>query len=185
MAARTPVDRYLEAMSETNEALIDSIRAGNERAYRISNVLLSEWQRGQREQFELGRHFAENPRDVRGFFDEWMDVASRARARNAEVAREIIDELAQGASDVRTAAQKAFRAGRGATEAAAEGARETVAATAETARGVAARATRTAAAAAGDVAENVAEAAGETEEAAQDAASRSRRAVARANGADG
>ena len=78
----TAVDKYFEALTESYDAIIDAIKAGNERGYRISNNLLAEAQRGQREPVELGKKFAEDPTDVGGFYRA-ADGVRRPRPRAA------------------------------------------------------------------------------------------------------
>ena len=61
MAKNTAADKYFEALTESYDAIIEAIKAGNERGFRVSNNLLAEAQRGQREAVELGRTFATDP----------------------------------------------------------------------------------------------------------------------------
>jgi hypothetical protein len=49
MAKNTAADKYFEALTESYDAIIDAIKASNERGFRVSNNLLAEAQRGQRE----------------------------------------------------------------------------------------------------------------------------------------
>ena len=66
MAKNTAADKYFEALTESYDAIIEAIKAGNERGFRVSNNLLAEAQRGQRESIELGKTFAEDPTDIGG-----------------------------------------------------------------------------------------------------------------------
>lgn len=147
MPADTVVNRYFEAVADTGEAIIEAMKSGNERGYRISNSLLSEMQRGQRDAIDLGRNFLENPANVRGFVDLWLETARKSRARNMELAREIFDELSESASEARIATQTVLRAQRSGGEAAAKGAREAATTSARTVRRGVARAAEGASAA--------------------------------------
>ena len=88
MAKNTAADKYFEALTESYDAIIEAIKAGNERGFRVSNNLLAEAQRGQREadvdvfHGELGID-QPDPRDPRrlqlrrllGERDEWLSWA--------------------------------------------------------------------------------------------------------------
>ena len=77
----TAADKYFEALTESYDAIIDAIKAGNERGFRVSNNLLAEAQRGQREAVELGKKFADDPTDVGGFYRSVMESTTKAQGR--------------------------------------------------------------------------------------------------------
>src|SRR5438270_7439738 len=76
----TAVDKYFEALTESYDAMIEAIKLGNERGYRISTNLLTEAQRGQREAVDLGRKIADDPTDVGGFYRALMESTTKAQA---------------------------------------------------------------------------------------------------------
>ena len=78
------VDKYFEALTESYDALIDAIKLGNERGFRMSTNMLTEAQRGQREAVELGRKFADDPTDVGGFYRAMMESTTKAQGRALE-----------------------------------------------------------------------------------------------------
>jgi len=128
------VDKYFEALTESYDAIIDAIKAGNERGYRISTNLLSEAQRGQREAVDLGRKFASDPTDVAGFYRAVMESTTKAQGRALELARQMFDELSESRGDTREAIEKVVKAQRAAGEAAVEAARDVASTTADRVR---------------------------------------------------
>ncbi len=132
--ANPAVDKYFEALTESYDAIIEAIKAGNERGYRMSSTLLSEAQRGQREAVELGKKFAEDPTDVGGFYRAAMESTTKAQGRALELARQMFDELSDSRTDTRDAIEKVVKAQRAAGEAAVEAARDVAGNTAERVR---------------------------------------------------
>jgi hypothetical protein len=153
MAQNDAVDKYFEALTQSYDAIIDAIKAGNERGYRISTTLLSEAQRGQRESVELGRKFAGDPTDIGGFYRAMMESTTKAQGRALELARQMFDELSESRNDTRDAIEKVVKAQRAAGEAAVEAARDVASTTADRVRTGVGRVTNRAADAAGDAAD--------------------------------
>lgn len=134
MAKNTAADKYFEALTESYDAIIEAIKAGNERGYRVSNNLLAEAQRGQREAVELGRTFAADPTDVGGFYRAMMESTTKAQGRALELARQMFDELSETRTESRDVIEKVVKAQRAAGEAAVEATRDLVSTTAERVR---------------------------------------------------
>ncbi|HXK33431.1 MAG TPA: hypothetical protein VNM91_05385 [Dehalococcoidia bacterium] len=118
------VDKYFQALTESYDAIIEAIKAGNERGFRISNNLLAEAQRGQREAIDLGRKFADDPTDVGGFYRAAMEATTKAQGRTLELARQMFDELSQSRTETRDVIEKVIKAQRAAGEAAVEATRD-------------------------------------------------------------
>ncbi len=134
MAKNTAVDKYFEALTESYDAIIEAIKAGNERGYRVSSTLLGEAQRGQREAVDLGRKFADDPTDIGGFYRAMMESTTKAQGRALELARQMFDELSESRSEARETIEKVVKAQRAAGEAAVEAARDVAGVTAERVR---------------------------------------------------
>jgi hypothetical protein len=128
------VDKYFEALTESYDAILDAIKAGNERGFRVSNNLLTEAQKGQREAIELGRKFAEDPTDIGGFYRAVMESTTKAQGRTLELARQMFDELSESRTEAREVIEKVVKAQRIAGEAAVEAARDVASTTAERVR---------------------------------------------------
>jgi hypothetical protein len=134
MTRSTAADKYFEALTESYDAVIEALKAGNERGLRISNKMLSEAQSGQREAVELGRKFAEDPTDIGGFYRAVMESTTKAQGRTLELARSLFDELSESRTEARDVIEKVVKAQRAAGEAAVEAAREAASVTAERVR---------------------------------------------------
>ena len=127
-------DKYFEALTESYDAVIEAIKAGNERGYRVSNSVLAEAQRGQREAVELGKKFAEDPTDVGGFYRAVMESTTKAQGRTLELARQMFDEMSESRTEGREVIEKVIKAQRAAGEAAVEATRDIASTTAERVR---------------------------------------------------
>ncbi len=130
----TAADKYFEALTESYDAIIEAVKAGNERGYRISNNLIQEAQKGQREAVELGRKFADDPTDIGGFYRGLMESATAAQGRALELARQMFDELSESRTESRDVIEKVVKAQRVAGEAAVEAARDVASVTADRVR---------------------------------------------------
>ena len=130
----TPVDKYFEALTESYDAIIEAVKAANERGFRISNNLLAEAQRGQRETVDLGKKFADDPTDVGGFYRAAMEATTKAQGRTLELARQMFDELSESRTETREVIEKVIKAQRAAGEAAVEATRDVASTAAERVR---------------------------------------------------
>ena len=111
-------------MTESYDAIIEAIKMGNERGFRMSNNLLAEAQKGQREAVELGKKLADDPTDLAAAYRAMMESATKAQGRTLEFARQVFDELSQSRDESRQVWEKVFTAQRTAGEAAVEAARD-------------------------------------------------------------
>ena len=131
---QTAIDKYFDALTESYDAILEAIKLGNERGYRVSNNLLAEAQRGQREAVELGKKFAADPTDIGGFYRAAMESTTKAQGRALELARQMFDELSESRSEARETLEKVVKAQRAAGEAAIEAARDVAGTTVERVR---------------------------------------------------
>jgi hypothetical protein len=132
--SRTSVDKYFDALTESYDAIIDAIKLGNERGFRLSNNLLAEAQKGQREAVELGKKFADDPTDISAFYRAAMESATKAQGRTLEFARQVFDEVSQAGGETREVVEKVFTSQRAAGEAAIEAVRDVASTTGERVR---------------------------------------------------
>jgi hypothetical protein len=128
---QSAVEKYFDALTQSYDAIIDAVKAANERNYRIAGNLIAEAQRGQREQVELGKTFAADPTDIGGFFRAAMEQTTKAQGRALELARQLFDEMNESRNEGREAIEKVIGAQRAAGEAAIEAARDVTGATVE------------------------------------------------------
>ena len=128
---KTATDKYFDALTDSYDAIIDAIKIGNERGFRLSNNLLAEAQKGQREAVDLGKKLAEDPTDISGYYKSMMESATKAQGRTLEFARQVFDELSTSRDETRQVFEKVFTSQRAAGEAAVEAARDMASTTGE------------------------------------------------------
>jgi hypothetical protein len=132
MAGNDAAGKFFEALNESSDALIDAIRAANDRGHRVSTAVIESAQEGQREAVELAKKWIGAPFDIAGFYSTLIESATRAQGRALEVTRQWFGELADAQKETREILQRVVKANRAANEA-----------SADVARGVFSRATET------------------------------------------
>jgi hypothetical protein len=120
------VDKFFDAVNEAYDALLDAVKAGNERGYRVSRRLIDEVERGQREALDLTRRLALAPRDIPGFSTAAIRTVTDAQGRVLDLTRQLLDEVTDTQREGRDMLRKVIEANRGAGQAAIEATRETV-----------------------------------------------------------
>ncbi len=120
------VDKFFEAVNDAYETLLDAMKSGSDRGYRVSKRLIEEAERSQREAIELTHRLAKSPRDVTGFYGATVRSLTDAQGRVLELTRALIDEVVETQQEARESLQRVIEANRTAGQAAIEGAREVV-----------------------------------------------------------
>jgi hypothetical protein len=103
-------ERFLSALDESFQAMMDAIRKGNERGYRFSRKLLNDVEEGQREMATLARRFARNPRDLSKVYEDGVDLARRNTRQTGEMARQWFAEASDAGREARSTAQAVIKA---------------------------------------------------------------------------
>jgi hypothetical protein len=103
-------ERFLTALDESFQAMMDAIRKGNERGYRFSRKLLNDVEEGQREMGTLARRFARNPRDLSKVYEDGVDLARRNTRQTGELARQWFAEASDAGREARSTAQAVIKA---------------------------------------------------------------------------
>ncbi len=104
--------KVFDALHESSLALLEAIKAGNERGYRVSKKLIDEAERAQNEVLTLGRKFAQDPADLAGFSTAAFEKATEAQGRALELARQWFEELSGAGTETRDALQRVVNANR-------------------------------------------------------------------------
>ena len=130
MAGSDATGKFFEALNDSSDALIDAVRAANDRGHRVSTAIIESAQEGQREAIELAKKWIAAPFDFAGFYSTLIEGATRAQGRTLEVTRQWFGELADAQKETREILQRVAQANRSANEA-----------TVDVARGVFTRAT--------------------------------------------
>ena len=120
------VDKFFGAVTESYDALLDVVKAANDRGHRVSRRLIDEVEKGQLETIDLARRFATAPRDVSGAYSSAVRSLTDAQGRALSLTRQLIDELTDTQQEARDAVSRVIEANRAAGQAAIEAAREAV-----------------------------------------------------------
>ena len=123
MANADAASKYYEALNETSDAVIDAIRAANDRGHRLTTALIEQAQESQREAVELTRKWAEAPFDVIGLLSSVTESTTKAQGRALDTTRQLFGELSDVQKETRDVIQKVINANRTAGEASVEMAR--------------------------------------------------------------
>lgn len=123
MAETNSSAKLFDALNDSYDALIDAIRAANDRSHRVSTALIEAAQQGQRETVGLARQWAQAPLDVAGLSSSLVDATTKAQSRSLDATRQWFGELASAQEESRELIQRVMKANRSAGEAAAETAR--------------------------------------------------------------
>jgi len=123
MAGNDATGKFFEALNESSDALIDAVRAANDRGHRVSTAIIESAQEGQREAVELAKKWLGAPFDIAGFYSTLVESATRTQGRALEVTRQWFGEMADAQKETREVLQRVFKANREANQATADVAR--------------------------------------------------------------
>ena len=107
---KSTVDRVFDALGEGSAAVTERVKAGNERAGRVSAAFIREAEWVQQGALDLGRKFANNPTDLIGFAASIYEKSVQAQDRAFDFIRQLVDEVAVASRETRTTAEKVVRA---------------------------------------------------------------------------
>jgi len=106
------INRLFDNVNESQDAFLDAMRSGNERAYRFSKVVIEEAGRTQREQAELAKQWMESPLDPIGLTKSAMDTFTRRQRRRLELGRTFVSDIASIRDETRDVVQRVVEANR-------------------------------------------------------------------------
>ncbi len=123
MANIDAAGKYYDALNETSDAVIDAVRAANDRGHRFTTALIEQAQESQRDAVELTRKWAESPFDFIGLLSSVTESTTKAQGRALDATRQFFGELSDVQKETRNVVQKVINANRTAGEASVELAR--------------------------------------------------------------
>ena len=124
MAGTEASSKFFEALNESTDAFIDSVRAANDRGHRFSIALLEQAQESQREAVELAKRWIASPFDVLGLVSAVVENATKAQGRALEASRQWFGELSEAQKETRETVQRVLNANRAAGQATVDMARD-------------------------------------------------------------
>jgi hypothetical protein len=116
-------NRVYDSLNDGYDAIIDAVRAANDRGHRVSTALIEDAQRSQREAVDLVKRWADAPLDILGLYSAFVENTTKAQSRALEATREWFGELANAQQESRQVIQRIATANRAAGEAAMDAAR--------------------------------------------------------------
>ena len=116
-------NRVYDSLNDGYDAIIDAVRAANDRGHRVSTALIEDAQRSQREAVELVKRWADAPLDILGLYSVFVENTTKVQSRALEATREWFGEMANAQQENRQVIQRIATANRAAGEAAMDAAR--------------------------------------------------------------
>ena len=120
MAANEATAKLFDAMNESSDAIIDAVRAANDRGHRFSTALIEQAQESQREAVELTRKWIDAPLDFLGLLSSMTETTTKAQGRALDATRQWFGEIADAQKESRDVIQRMVNANRAAGEATVE-----------------------------------------------------------------
>lgn len=99
--ATTTVDQLFSALNESSNAILEAVRSGNERSYRVSKAFLDEAEKGAQGMLDLGKRLAEAPTDLAGLSALAFAKAGDAQRSAQKLARQTFDEVVEAGREAR------------------------------------------------------------------------------------
>ena len=112
MATDGAATKYYEALNETSDALIDAIRAANNRGHRFTTALIEQAQENQRDVAEITRKWAAAPFDMIGLMSSITESTTKAQGRALDVTRQLFSEISDVQKETRDVVQRVISANR-------------------------------------------------------------------------
>lgn len=117
-------DKFFDAVDDAYAVLMDTLKAGSDRGYRVSRGVIEQTQKGQQEALKLAHTIATSPRDLGKTSSAVVGTLTKTQARVLEVSRQWLDEALDSQQEGREALRRLIDANRQAGEAAIEASRE-------------------------------------------------------------
>lgn len=117
MANDEATTKYYEALNETSDAVIDAIRAANNRGHRFTTALIEQAQENQRDAAEITKKWAAAPFDMIGLMSSITESTTKAQGRALDATRQLFSEISDAQKESRDVMQRVIAANRTAGEA--------------------------------------------------------------------
>ena len=117
------VSKYFDALLESYDILVDAVSKTNERGIKVSQNLVQDVVKGQRDAIELSRKLVSEPSDVGQFYTALLESATAAQGRALTFAQNAYQEALAAGTDARETVEKLVEANRETTKAAVDAAR--------------------------------------------------------------
>jgi hypothetical protein len=101
-------DRFFESLIEQQATFFDSVRNVGDRYHRFNLSVLEGARQSAREWADVARTWAAKPTDVVAVYESVADAVGSGQSRTLALAREWLEDRAEGQREVREAARRGF-----------------------------------------------------------------------------
>jgi len=123
MPQTSSVDRFFNAVDDAYDVVLDTIKAGADRGYRVSRGVIDQAEKGQRQALELAHTVAKSPTDLGKASGAVVDTLTKTQGRVLETSRQWLDEALDSQQEGREAVRRLIDANRQAGQAVIEASR--------------------------------------------------------------
>ena len=117
MRPQTTIGNLAQGLHDNNAAMVDMVRDGNERMYRMNRIFIDEAERTQEERIGILHQWLARPTDIAGLNGSIFDTLTKRMRRRMEIARTLADDLRDTASGTRSTWERMGAANRQTTRA--------------------------------------------------------------------
>ncbi len=123
MPQTSSIDKFFNAVDDAYDVILDTIKAGTDRGYRVSKGLIEQAEKGQREAVELAHTIVKAPTNLGKTTGAVVETLTKTQGRILETSRQWLDEALDTQQEGREALRRWIDANREAGEAVIEASR--------------------------------------------------------------
>ena len=117
MPQPSSIDKFFSAVDDAYDVVLDTIKAGVDRGYRVSQGLIEQTQAGQQEAVVLAATIARSPTDLAKSSEAVVQTLTKTQGRVLGISRQWLDEAMDAQQEGRVALRRLVDANRQAGEA--------------------------------------------------------------------
>ena len=117
MPQLSSIDKFFGAVDDAYDVVLDTIKAGVDRGYRVSQGLIEQTQAGQQEAVVLAATIARSPTDLAKSSEVVVQTLTKTQGRVLGLSRQWLDEAMDAQQESRVALRRLIDANRQAGEA--------------------------------------------------------------------
>ena len=117
MPQPSSIDKFFSAVDDAYDVVLDTIKAGVDRGYRVSQGLIEQTQAGQQEAVVLAATIARSPTDLAKSSEVVVQTLTKTQGRVLGISRQWLDEAMDAQQEGREALRRLIDANRQAGEA--------------------------------------------------------------------
>lgn len=118
MVANEQVQKYYEALIANYDVLTDAVTRASDRGLKVTQQLVSDVARGQREALELGKKLAGEPADLGQFYTAVLEATTAAQGRALAFTQAAYQGAVDAGTDTRATVEKLVEANKETAQAA-------------------------------------------------------------------